>query len=186
MLRVLIRPVVVMLLLATLATAQAQSSPGEGALRAEVSEALWPGDIVRAADRFLQAYPSSPDAVAVADERERALETWRVVRLPDLRLYRTAFDPAGAPAPLRADLRLAALGDRSAAVRLAEASRAAQAPERWIGWLQYAATLGDDEASYALALHYRRSGQPLLASRWEARALALGYRPAPALDNVRK
>lgn len=167
----------------------AQGADSEAALRSAVAEAVWPGDIVRAAERFLQAYPASPAAAGIADERERALEAWRVVRMPDLRLYRTAFVPGSDGTASREDLRRAALGDRAAAVRLAQASRPADgAPggERWVGWLQFAAALGDDEASYALALHYRRTGQPLLAARYESRALALGYRPAPSLDHVRK
>lgn len=169
--------------------ARAQPSDSEAALRAAVTEAVWPGDIVRAAERYLQAYPVGAASAAIAAEREQALEAWRVVRMPDLRLYRSAFVPTAAEPAHRDDLRRAALGDRGAAVRLAQASRlqdGVQGTERWVGWLQFAAALGDDEASYALALHYRRTGQPLLASRYETRALALGYRPAPSLDHVRK
>ena len=172
-----------------LPAARAQAPDSESVLRAAVSEALWPGDIVRAAERYLQAYPGSAASPAIAAEREQALEAWRVVRMPDLRLYRSAFVSNGTEPAQRDDLRRAALGDRGAAVRLAQASRGQdglQGTERWVGWLQFAAALGDDEASYALALHYRRTGQPLLASRYETRALALGYRPAPSLDHVRK
>jgi hypothetical protein len=52
--------------------------------------------------------------------------------------------------------------------------------------MQYAAALGNGIASYELALHYRRTEQPLLASQFEARARALGYTPPPSLDNTRK
>lgn len=182
------------LLLAAVAVAasgisRAQDGDAEPALRAAVTEAVWPGDIVRAAERFLQAYPASPAAAQVAAEREQALESWRLVRQPELRLYRSTFVAPDTAAAQRDDLRRAALGDRAAAVRLAQASRRAdsvQGTERWVGWLQYAAALGDDEANYALALHFRRTDQPLLAARYETRAIALGYRPAPSLDHVRK
>jgi len=46
--------------------------------------------------------------------------------------------------------------------------------------------LGNGSASCELALHYRSLGQPLLASQFKARALALGCTPPHNLDNVRK
>ena len=57
---------------------------------------------------------------------------------------------------------------------------------RYEGWLQFAVALGNGIASYELALHFRSTGQPLLASQFEARARDLGYTPPPDLDNVRK
>lgn len=57
---------------------------------------------------------------------------------------------------------------------------------RALGWLQYAAALGSEDAAYALALHYRRDAQPLLAARYESRAAELGLQPPPALDHLRK
>ena len=59
-------------------------------------------------------------------------------------------------------------------------------PNRYEGWLQYAAMLGNDGASYELALHYRRIGQPVLASKYEARAAELGFVAPRALDHNRK
>jgi TPR repeat protein len=92
---------------------------------------------------------------------------------------------------LQADVHLAALGDVHAAVRIAEtyahgqdASPADQ--HRHVGWLQYAAQLGDDAASYDLALHFRSTGEPAIAAVYEARATALGYVPPLALDHIRK
>jgi len=35
-------------------------------------------------------------------------------------------------------------------------------------------------------VHFRSTGQPLLASQYESRARDLGYTPPPDLDNVRK
>ncbi|ODV02145.1 MAG: hypothetical protein ABT20_15100 [Rubrivivax sp. SCN 70-15] len=175
-------------LAASAAAAQPEAATtAEPALRDAVEQAVWPGDIVQAADRYLSAYPTGAGAAAVQSLRDRAAGSWRLLRSSEVRLYRSAFaaqDPA-----LEQDLREAALGDRAAAVRLAQASRAydeAHGTQRYVGWLQFAALLGDERASYALALHFRRTGQPVLAAHYEALALALGYQPAVALDNVRK
>jgi hypothetical protein len=159
------------------------------ALRAAVDRAVWPGDIVRAADQYLRACPDAPDAAEVQAVRQRAGDAWRLVNRNDVRLYRSAFTPNEAAGETLHDIRLAALGDRNAAVRLAHASRTsddAQGTQRYVGWLQLAASLGDENASYELALHFRRTAQPILAARYEARAMALGYEPANGLDNVRK
>jgi hypothetical protein len=167
--------------LAVSAAASTEAAP-EPALRAAAEQALWPADIVRAADRYLAAHPGSPAAAEIAASRERAAAAAEVVARRDLAIYRTAFLPTDAGQA--GELRRAALGDREAALRLARA--AAGTEPRRIGWLQYAAALGHDGASYELALHYRRTGQPLLAARYEAHALALGWRPAASLDHVRK
>ena len=57
---------------------------------------------------------------------------------------------------------------------------------RYEGWMQYAAALGNGIASYELAVHYRRQGQPQPAAQFEARSKELGYTPPPSLDNTRK
>lgn len=57
---------------------------------------------------------------------------------------------------------------------------------RYEGWMQFAVALGNGIASYELAVHFRNTGQPLLASQFESRARDLGYTPPPDLDNVRK
>ena len=59
-------------------------------------------------------------------------------------------------------------------------------PNRYEGWLQYAAALGNGIASYELAVYYRRQGQPTPAAQYETRARDLGYRPPTSLDNQRK
>ncbi len=170
-------------LLLVAAPARAQSD--EPTLLAQVSEALWPADIVRAADRYLQAFPQGSAADAVQADRRRAGETARLLARNDVRLYRSAF--AAPPGATRSELRLAALGDRAAVLRLARASRDGEVgPNRWVGWLQLASLLGDENASYELALHFRRTDQPVLAAHYETRAVALGYQPARSLDNVRK
>jgi hypothetical protein len=52
--------------------------------------------------------------------------------------------------------------------------------------MQLSAGLGNGIASYELALHYRRTGQALLAAQFESRARELGYTPPPSLDHFRK
>ena len=57
---------------------------------------------------------------------------------------------------------------------------------RYVGWMQYAAALGHAEASYELAVWYRKSSLPALAAPYEARAEELGFKPPPTLDHIRK
>ena len=52
--------------------------------------------------------------------------------------------------------------------------------------MQYAAALGNAEASYELAVYYRKASLPALAAPYEARAEELGFKAPPALDHVRK
>lgn len=158
----------------------------ESALREQLQQALWPADIVGTAERYLQRYPQSAFAAQARQWREQARGGMRVLAERDVQLYRGAFQ--GADAAQRDDLRRAALGDRTAAVRLARAARQASPPDtpRYIGWLQYAAQLGDERASYELALHYRRDAQPVRAAVYEARAVELGFVPPRDLDHVRK
>jgi TPR repeat protein len=85
----------------------------------------------------------------------------------------------------------AARGDKDAAARIArvhlrgDGDIAADA-NRYEGWLQYAAALGNGIASYELAVYYRRQGQPTPAAQYETRARDLGYTPPLSLDNQRK
>ena len=88
------------------------------------------------------------------------------------------------PVLIESTLRLAALGDPAASRSGCRRGMAAAA--RHVGWLQFAARLGSDEAACALALHYRRDAQPLRAARREARAIELGFQPPPALDHRRR
>lgn len=168
-------------LAATVATAQ------DATLREQWLQARWPADLVAVGDRYAAA---SHDA-GVRDELARARQTRRLLERADIRLYRADFagDVGGDAA--RADVRRAALGDKEAAWRMAQRCRdgsdgVAASPQRWIGWLQYAAALGHGGGSYELALHYRRENQPALAAPYEARAEELGFKPPPALDHVRK
>jgi hypothetical protein len=157
---------------------------------AAVEASLWPQEVSQLADRYLQRHPEGRRATAALAAREGAREAAQVLRRADVRLYRTAFNlGADAPEDLAADLHKSARGDKDAAARVARRYRDAGtpgAPGRYEGWLQYAAGLGNGIAAYELALHYRRSAQPLLASQFESRARELGYTPPPTLDHYRK
>lgn len=171
--------------------AAAANPESEGALRQELQQAVWPADIVRLADQYLSRYPSAAWAGSASALRERAGMTMVVLKRNDVRLYRSAFQPASDASAIQDDVRRAALGDIAAAVRLAHLHQRgdagmAQDMNRYVGWLQYASMLGDDRASYELALHFRREAQPVLAAKYEARAVELGFTPPRDLDHVRK
>ncbi len=176
----------VLLLAAPLLLAQGD----DAALLARVGEALWPADIVRAAEAYLRAHPQGASAAAVESERQRAVQTAGLIGSNEVRLFRSTFSAPAGDTEARAELRRAALGDRAAALRLARAAghSAEGTPERqrWVGWMQLAALQGDAATAYELALYFRRTDQPAPAARYEALALSLGYEPARALDNVRK
>lgn len=159
----------------------------EPLLRLAVQQALWPADIVRLCAEYLRLYPQAPWAGDADQIRQRALVTADLLRQADVQLFRSAFDRPPADLAGTDDLRLAALGDPAAALRVAlRVSVHGGSLRRHLGWLQYAAGLGSDEAAYALALHYRRDAQPLLAARYEAQAIALGFQPPPALGHRRR
>lgn len=167
----------------------AEPTTTETTLRQSMQEALWPADIVQAAGDYLRSYPDGAWADAARALHERASGTAQVLARRDVRLFRGAFQSELQPAAVKDDLRKAALGDRDAAVRLAHAYKQSggdKAGSRYVGWLQYAASMGHDKAAYELALHFRTQDQPALASQYEARAVALGYVMPTALDHVRK
>lgn len=178
-------------LLAAPATPVVRSSgPGattlnEPALRQSWQSALWPADIARLAASYADRYPGQELAAEAASQRDRAQKSATLLQQPTVQLFRRAFvvsAESGHEAPL---MRRAALGDAVAALQLAR--QTAQAGEARLahGWLQFASELGSDQAAYALALHYRRVAQPLLASQYEARAVALGFEPPMALNHLR-
>ena len=161
--------------------------PTESTLRLAAQQALWPADIVRLSADYLRLYPQQPWAADADRIHQRARWTAGLLQQADVQLYRSAFDARGVGAEHTDELRLAALGDPAATWRIAQRLPARDGSlRRHVGWLQYAASLGSDEAAYALALHYRRDAQPLLAARYEARAIALGFQPPPALDHRRR
>lgn len=164
----------------------------ETLMRQAMQQALWPADIVRLSRDYLQDYPAGEWADAARALNARALGPMRMLNRQDVWLYRGAFQVPSAESPAIDDIRQAALGDRNAALRMAHRHRRVDGGGagidlgRYVGWLQYAAELGHEAASYELALHFRRQDQPALASRYEARALALGFSPPRALEHTRK
>lgn len=149
------------------------------------SAAVWPGDLLRRADELLR---NRPDDRTVRAERDGAAQALQALRLREVRLQRSAF--CDAPPEVPADeLRSAALGDADAALRIAQRYRGRPAPSdqyRYEGWLQFAAALGQPRASYELARHYGRTGQPVYAAIYEAQAVERGLVLPVALDHVRK
>lgn len=159
-------------------------------LRQQMHAATWPADIVRIADRLL-AVEERDDAIADAwDTRRKAAWTAQLLRSNVMLLQRSAFVAGNNPGE-RQDLRQAALGNADAALRMARryqpgSAHAVADPHRYVGWLQLASQLGSDNASYELALFFRREGQPSQAAVYETRAAQQGYVAPVALDHVRK
>lgn len=157
----------------------------------QVQAALWPADVVARADAYLREFPAGRFAASATVARDGAREAEAALRSRDVRLFRSAFAAEVGDALYRDDLGKAARGDKDAAARIAAMFRAgsnalARDIKRWEGWLQFAVELGNGIASYDLALHYRASDQPHLASRYEGRARALGFTPPPTLESTRK
>ena len=157
---------------------------------ARLENTLWPAEVASVAADYLAKHPDSKLAGSAQVARQGAAEAATILRRNDVRLYRSAFQPASdAPAERLAEIYKAGRGDKDAAARLGRSHGSATTPadiSRYEGWMQYAAALGNGIASYDLALHYRRVSQPLLASQYESRARELGYTPPPSLDNSRK
>ncbi len=155
----------------------------EAAAWSRLEAAVWPAEVVRLATDFLQRFPQSRLAGSAQVARDGAAEAAQILRRNDVRLFRSAFQPGDWTPEQAADLLKAGRGDKDAAARL---GRLAREGERFEGWMQFAAALGNGIAAYDLALFYRRNGQPQPAAQFEARARALGYTPPPSLDNSRK
>ncbi len=182
------------------AAAPAAPDIDEEAELKKLERLTWPAEVVQVAEAFLKARPESPFAPGVQVARDGARAALKALQRSDVRLYRSAFAfNDDLPAEQRQDLLRCGRGDKDAAARMAWRFRgnagtastsgyggASAAQSRYEGWLQFAVALGNGIASYELALHFRNTGQPLLASQFESRARDLGYTPPPDLDNVRK
>ena len=152
---------------------------------------MWPADVHKLAEEYLQRYPLSGRIGSVQVSREGANEAMRALRGNDVRLYRSAFQPKTTQAGWLAEWRKAARGDKDAAARIGRVYQRGEGDiavdtNRYEGWMQYAAALGNGIACYELAVWYRRQGQPVLAAQYEARSRELGYTPPPTLDHYRK
>ncbi len=170
--------------------ARAAEALSEDTLRIRLQSATWPADIVQLAREYRNRFPNGEFRVGAEQLGQRAAQAMRALEDKEVQLYRAAFVVPPETAALREDLRRAGLGDAQSALRLAHAHRDGLGvpadANRYVGWLQYAARLGNDSASYELAVHYRRNAQIPLASMYEARAVALGYVPPRALEHERK
>lgn len=157
----------------------------------QLQASAWPSDVVKLAQAFIQQFPQSALRSSVGVVLNGAQAARAIVRRNDIRLFKSAFIAADADSMLNDDLRKAGRGDKDAAARVAHAYLKGQhgvAPndDRYEGWMQYAAALGNGIAAYELSLHYRKLGQPVLISQYEALAIELGYTPPPALSHSRK
>lgn len=172
------------------APARAAEQVSEETLRIRLQSASWPADIVRLANEYKARFPQTDFRPTAEGLGRRADVAVRALGRRDVQLYRSAFETPPETAELRDALNRASLGDAAAALRLARAYRTGDGvtadTNRYVGWLQYAASLGNDTASYELAVHYRRNAQLPLASLYEARATDLGYVAPRDLDHTRK
>lgn len=180
--------------LAGVPSAWAADLPGDASesdLKAQWQSAAWPADIVRLSDRLLRIDPASPAAAGIQEVRERAVVSARLLSSNAVHLHRSAFAADGLPPERRQDLVRAGRGDAEAALRLArfyqhDADGLPSDRYRYLGWMQYAALLGNDKASYEVSVYYRREGEPSMAATYQTRAVALGYVVPTELDNIRK
>lgn len=161
---------------------------------AAMDSALWPAEVLRSAEAVMRQPADDAQLQRAFAARHGAEQALAALQRRDVKLLRSAFCDAADEARLPlADVRAAARGDAEAAHRIARHYRnqrdqpsRPEALNRYEGWLQYAAALGQETASYELAVHYRRTGQPIYAAVYEARAVEGGFIVPVALDNVRK
>jgi hypothetical protein len=172
-------------------TAPQPSAAEETELWRTLEESMWPADVLRLAQDYLERYPQSKLSGSAQVARAGASDAIAALNNNEVRLYRSAFQPKTTQAQWLVEWRKAARGDKDAAARIARAyingaGDIAADPNRYQGWLQYAAALGNGIACYELAVYYRRQGQSVQAAQYETRARDLGYTPPRTLDNVRK
>jgi hypothetical protein len=154
-------------------------------MRASVQEAIWPADVFKAAHDYEVNFPSSEWTPAAHALMSRAQLHMSLIIGKRIALFPGMVRGLNAQSAQGTLARQALLGDAEAARKMAGQ---AETPDssRYVGWLQWAAALGNDKAAYELALHYRKLDQPVMAAQYEARALALGFEPPPALDHIRR
>ncbi|MEY2837784.1 MAG: hypothetical protein RJB60_83 [Pseudomonadota bacterium] len=166
-------------------------SAEESTLWRQLQESTVPGDVLKLATQYTMQYPKSRLVGSAEVAREGASEADKALRRNDVRLYRSAFAQRTDNEALRDDLHKSARGDKDAAARVArwyQSGGKDVQPDanRYEGWMQYAAALGNGIACYELALYYRKQEQPLMAAQFETRARELGFTPPPSLDHNRK
>lgn len=168
-----------------------QAGESEQALSQALAEATWPADISRLAANYLERYPLAEGAGAARRLQQQTAKPEAVLARTDVRLYRRAFAVAASAPQLSEDIHAAALGDHAAAMRMSQVHQrgehgAAKDARLSLGWLQYAAALGNDQAAYDLAIYFRQQDQPAVASQYEAMAVALNHPFPTVLDHMRK
>lgn len=190
------KPVLLPLLLLVLGTCAlpslAMATDESAEIDRQLQTATWPADLKNLADACLTRFPDSECAHHARAIKPAVTAAAHVLSLKESKLSRSAFSGADLPQELREDLHRAALGDTAAATRMARLYQPGSMsllpanPYRYVGWLQFASLLGDDAATYELAVHYRYEGEPSIAAIYESRALAMGFVPPQALDHNRK
>lgn len=168
-----------------------QTGESEQALNQAMVEATWPADINRLAANYLERYPLAEGATTARRLQQQTAKPEAVLARTDVRLYRRAFAVAATVPQLAEDIHAAALGDHAAAMRMSQVHRrgehgAAKDARLSLGWMQYAAALGNDQAAYDLAVYFRQQDQPAVASQYEALAVALNHPFPTVLDHMRK
>jgi hypothetical protein len=166
-------------------------SVDESTLWRQLQDSTVPGDVLKLATQYTSLYPKSRLVGSAEVAREGAAEADKALRRSDVRLYRSAFAQRPDNEALREDLHKAARGDKDASARVARLYQSGSKDvqpdaNRYEGWMQYAAALGNGIACYELALYYRKQEQPLMAAQFETRARELGFTPPPSLDHNRK
>lgn len=177
--------------LSAVPAAQRFESADEGALWRDLEQSNVPGEVLKLSTQYVTQFPKSRLAGSAEVAREGASEAEKALRRNDVRLFRSAFTQKHDNEAWREDVRKASRGDKDAAARIARLYQQGSkdmAPDanRYEGWMQYAAALGNGIACYELALHYRKQDQPLMAAQFETRARELGFTPPPSLDHNRK
>ncbi|MCW5665832.1 MAG: caspase family protein [Piscinibacter sp.] len=168
-----------------------QRAADEQAAWSELEASLWPAEVARLAEAYQARWPGTARAGSAQVSQAGAEDAVRALASPQVRLYRSAFQPRSTQPGWLAEWHKAARGDKDAAARIARAYRNGSGDiprddNRYEGWLQYASALGNGIACYELAVWYRRQGQPVPAAQFEARSRELGYTPPPTLDHYRK
>ena len=137
--------------------------------------APWPADAVKLGKALQYCHPDSVTKEAVS-KMERYKKSEEALKRTSL--YRSGFLSAKAEYQLQAGL-----GDPNTS--LIAANDIPDGPRK-VGWLEYAALLGNGTASLLLSKHYREKGQMVEASKWLHIANVLGAEPGKEFDNVRK
>lgn len=165
-------------------------STAEDEAYARQTAAIVPSEVKKAAEEFLQAYPSSRYDAQVRVALSGAEDALRALSSRFVRLSVSAFKPAGGDELFREDIRKALRGDKDAAARIAEmynrgrngVSVNAQRGEQW---QRYSALLGNAIACYALYGSLAEKGDPD-AEFFGPEAIRLGYNPPKGLCGSRK